>query len=348
MSVSNGSHPVDVPRELQSVRVLGLGMAGVDILANVPSFPRPDDKIRTTSVSMLGGGNTANQMTALRRLGIPCALVSKVGKDVYGDAAMRELERDGIDTSRVVVKDGVNTSFTYVIVDSKANTRTCIATVSNEDLLVTEIHESMLDGVSLLALDGRHTLAALQLAKHARQKQIPILLDVERDRPYIRDLLPYADYIITNKTYPFVFFPDASSRIDAMEKLLEDCDAKLVISTLGDSGSVLVRRDEPRKRGTGHDILVQSDVVRCHRTSKKYEVIECPAWPAEEIVDSTGAGDAFIGGVLYGLLTGMDYERMLSLASHIAAEKLKGIGSRSALPRRENVPDMLLASLPSM
>lgn len=340
--------PVELPPELRSIHVVGLGMAGIDILAGVDGFPKPDDKIRTTSVSVLGGGNTANALTGIRRLGIRSSLISKVGNDMYGNAAVRELQDDGIDTTFVVVKDDVNTSFTYILVDSKSETRTCIATASNEELLVTEVHEEMLSDASILILDGRHTLAALQLAKLARKRSVPILLDVERDRPYIRDLLPFADYIVTNSVYPFVFSPEASGEVDAMQRLLEACDAKFVISTLGASGSIMVQRECKREKGSGVNMVVQSKIVKRHKTAVSYEVIECPKWPVQDIVDTTGAGDAFIGGVVYGIVTKMDLERMLCLASRVAAAKIGGIGARSALPRREDISSAFLISLPSL
>lgn len=346
-SPSSNLPPVQIPPELQAVRALGLGMAGIDILARVKAFPVAESKIRTTGLSILGGGNTANSLTALRRLGVPCTLLTKLGSDMYGTEALRELNADGIDTSKVVVKSSVNTSFTYVIVDATEDTRTCIATASNEDLLPHEIDESLLDGVSLVLLDGRHTLAAIQLAKYAQQKGVPILLDIERERPHIRTLLPYADYIVTNRIYPFVFAPQAANRVQALQILLEHCDARFVISTMGQGGSMLVRRDKPREKGVAVDMLVQSKRVRHYDTSNDYEVLECPTCRVENIVDTTGAGDAFVGAVAYGILHHMEYERMLCLASHVAAEKLKGLGARSALPRREALAPILLANLPS-
>lgn len=340
--------PVEFPPELRSIQVVGLGVSGIDILVSVDGFPKPDDKVRTTSVSALGGGNAANALTAVRRLGVPCSLISKVGNDMYGAAVLKELQGDGIDTSRVVVKDEVNTSFTYIIVDSKSQTRTCIATASNEELLVVEVHEEMLNGASILVLDGRHTLAALQLAKLAKKKGIPILLDVERDRPYIRDLLPFADYIITNSVYPFVFSRDASGKVDAMQRLLEACNAKFVITTLGSSGSIMVRREGKREKGIGVNMVVQSKIVKRRENSVSYEVIECPKWPVQDIVDTTGAGDAFIGGIIYGIVTKMDMERMMCLASRVAAAKIGGVGARTALPRREDISSAFLVSLPSL
>lgn len=72
--------------------------------------------------------------------------------------------------------------------------------------------------------------------------------------------------------------------------------------------------------------------------------MRCGVWPikAEEVVDTTGAGDAFISGVIYGLLHGFSAARLLNLASFVASSKLRGPGARAGLPRREAVPPLLL------
>lgn len=70
------------------------------------------------------------------------------------------------------------------------------------------------------------------------------------------------------------------------------------------------------------------------------EVVTCAAWPVaeSEIVDTTGAGDAFIAGVIYGLLHGFTVPRTLNLASFVASQKLRAPGARAGLPRRGAVP----------
>ncbi|KAI0565129.1 Carbohydrate kinase PfkB [Gracilaria domingensis] len=110
---------------------------------------------------------------------------------------------------------------------------------------------------------------------------------------------------------------------------------------------MLIRPSSPRNSASGVGLLPQRTIFADHNTNREYEILECPAWPVDNIVDTTGAGDAFIGGVAYGIVTGMELERMLSLASYVAAAKLAALGARTALPRRENVPDTLIASLPS-
>ncbi|CAN8074432.1 unnamed protein product [Agarophyton chilense] len=347
-SGDSSASPVEVPNFLRDVRVLGLGLSAVDLLAKVKHFPKADDKIRTEELRVFGGGNVANSLTGVRRLGVQCRLASKLGNDMYGRVALEELKRDGIDTRFVQIKDGVNTTFTYVIVDSTHHTRTCISTPAREDLFESDVNELMLDGVHLVMLDGRHTIAAIRLAQLAAERRIPVLLDIERNRPHIENLLPYADYIITNSTYPFVFSPEAITPAQALRKMLDHCRARFVISTRGSSGSILVRAQSPRKMSSGVRVLVQRRSFLDDSSKREYELLECPAWSVDKIVDTTGAGDAFIAGVAYGIVANMDLERMLSLASYVAATKLGALGSRTALPRREHIPDTLTATLPSL
>lgn len=336
---------VELATDLVGKHVVGLGMVGMDLIARVPTFPVPDSKIRTTNLEAHGGGNTANTLTAVRRLGLRTKLVSAVGSDVNGTAVLDELESDGVDVSRVLVHPSAPTSLTYVIVDSSAATRTCIATVPEDPLTAENVSHDMLEGASLLVLDGRLTLAAIALAKCANEMHIPVLLDVERERPYIRELLPLANYIITNRTYPLVFAADAKDSLNAQIRLLEDCDAEFVISTAGEYGCTLIRRDTARDRDTDVPLDTNSRLVIGNSASverKEYEVLECAPWNAESIVDTTGAGDAFIGGICYGIVAQHSLERMLCLGSFIAAKKLSSAGSRSGLPRRDVVPAELL------
>ncbi|KAA0037911.1 ribokinase isoform X1 [Cucumis melo var. makuwa] len=83
--------------------VLGVGTVSVDFLAAVASYPNPDDKIRTTSLKVQGGGNVGNALTSAARLGLTPRIISKVADDSQGRSIIEELEADGVDTSFLVV-----------------------------------------------------------------------------------------------------------------------------------------------------------------------------------------------------------------------------------------------------
>jgi hypothetical protein len=125
---------VDVPKELADKLVLGVGVAAVDFVAAVSAFPNPDDKIRSTSLTVAGGGNAANTLVALRRLGMPTALATHLGQDGNGQQIKAELASEGVDVARCVSSAGLTSPFTYIIVDESAATRTCIHTPIARDL----------------------------------------------------------------------------------------------------------------------------------------------------------------------------------------------------------------------
>lgn len=344
---ARGHGAVPIPASLSSLHVIGLGLCGLDLLATVSTFPTPDTKIRTENLLPAGGGNVANTLTAVRRLGIRSTLISQVGDDSQGQQVLAELSADGVDTKLITVQHGIATPFTYVIIDRKHGTRTCIHTPAEKELETSAEHGMSLVDASILVLDGRHMNAALRLAHEANERGVPVLVDVERERVGIRELLKHADYIVTNSTYPFVYTPEAPDRIQAMRSLLEKCNARFVVCTAGSSGAILMQKESDWKGSSGgHDLFVQRRSVQ--GTYTMLQTFECPASPVKKVVDTTGAGDAFIGGLVYGIVTDMDTERMMCLAAKVAAEKCSGVGARSALPRREDIDVSLLAPLPKL
>ncbi|KAI5395296.1 hypothetical protein KIW84_061767 [Lathyrus oleraceus] len=87
----------------QNATVVGCGSLTVDFLATVAAYPKPDDKIRTTTLKVQGGGNAANALTCLARLGLNTRLISKIADDSQGRGMLEELQIDGVDTSFIVV-----------------------------------------------------------------------------------------------------------------------------------------------------------------------------------------------------------------------------------------------------
>ncbi|XLS55361.1 hypothetical protein HN51_005116, partial [Arachis hypogaea] len=98
---------------------LGCGSASIDLLATVAAYPKPDEKIRSTSFKVEGGGNAANALTCAARLGLKPRLISKVADDTHGRAIIDELQADGVDMSFIVVSEEGTSPFTYIIVDSQ-------------------------------------------------------------------------------------------------------------------------------------------------------------------------------------------------------------------------------------
>ena len=126
---------------------------------------------------------------AIKRLGpnVQVKLVSKVGKDAYGLEVQKEFEREQIDLTTLLCDPNDSTPFTYVIVNQQNGSRTCIhhplaSQLSEQNFEDSWLTSSSNNNVDLLFIDSRHHEAALAAANVARQRNIPILLDLEKIR----------------------------------------------------------------------------------------------------------------------------------------------------------------------
>ncbi|KAJ0611658.1 putative ribokinase [Helianthus annuus] len=345
--------------------VLGFGGVSVDLLATVASFPNPDDKIRSTSMKVQGGGNAGNALTCAARLGLNARLISKVANDVQGRGVLEELRADGVDVSFFVVSEEGNSPFTYVIVDNQTKTRTCIHTPGSPrmtpDDLTTSTVSSALNGVQLAYFDVRLHETALVVAHEANKRGIPILIDAERLREGLDEFLNLSDYVMCSAKLPQAWTkaPTVSSALVSM--LLRLPKVKFVIVTLGADGCIMLERSitVPADDATIEEMDVDNllkllkQKLDCGQTAPtcvssgitrlqakgvgsvcgRLFLGTAEKIPEPELVDTTGAGDAFIGAILYAICTNRPPEQMLPFAAQVAAISCRALGARTGLPR---------------
>ncbi|XP_007050098.2 PREDICTED: ribokinase isoform X1 [Theobroma cacao] len=343
--------------------VLGCGAVSVDFLATVASYPNPDDKIRSTSLKVQGGGNAGNSLTCAARLGLNPRLISKVANDAQGKSILEELEADGVDTSFLIVSEEGNSPFTYVIVDNQTKTRTCINTPGYPPMMPEELSQSRLlsalDGANLVYLDGRLHETALIVAKEAARKNIPILVDAERKREGLDDLLNFTSYAICSAKFPQAWSEAPSVPSALISMLLRLPNLKFVIVTLGEDGCIMLERtvdggsdaEEKDIHSLLESLKLRIDDSKTTPTCVSSAVTKLSAngigtvtgrlfvgtaekIPPSELVDTTGAGDAFIGAVVYALCACMPPEKMLPFAAQVAASGCRALGARTGLPHR--------------
>ncbi|XP_073149567.1 uncharacterized protein [Henckelia pumila] len=342
--------------------ILGVGSATVDFLAAVASYPRPDDKIRSTSAMIQGGGNAGNALTCAARLGLKPRLISKVADDSQGKGILEELEADGVDSSFVVVSDGGNSPFTYIIVDDQTKTRTCIHTPGYPPMIPDDLPESnlfeSLDGVKIVYFDGRLHETALVVAQEAARRGIPILIDAERKREGLDNLLSLSNYVVCSAKFPQAWTGAPSVPSALVSMLLKLPNIKFVVVTVGEDGCIMLERSvsdvhseeidvddvfETLKQKMDYDPTLPTYVAsRDAKLRAKGIGTVCGRLligtaekiPPSELVDTTGAGDSFIGAVLYALCTNMVPEKMLPFASQVAAISCRALGARTGLPQR--------------
>ncbi|MBN1503582.1 MAG: ribokinase, partial [Candidatus Eisenbacteria bacterium] len=106
--------------------VVGLGYTATDYLAVVPRLPELDTKLEADRLSVQGGGPVATALVTVRRLGMKPLYLGKVGDDEFGKFMLRELEKEGVDVTRVVCEKGAASQFAFIMVDAERGHRTIV------------------------------------------------------------------------------------------------------------------------------------------------------------------------------------------------------------------------------
>lgn len=292
--------------------VVGLGQCCIDYLGLVDPFPMVDHKAEVHRLTVQGGGPAATAMVAASRLGLRTAFMGKVGDDSLGADIIRGLEAEGVDTSGVVTAPDATSQFAFIAYERERPTRTVFWTRGSAfPLAASEIRPDLVQASRCLHLDGLHIEASLAAARVARKAGIPVLLDSGTLREEYRPLLPLVDCLAVSEGFARAF----AGTEDPVEALhaLATTGARLVCVTLGSRGCVG---------------LQDGRVVRQR------------AWPVE-VVDTTGCGDAFHGGLVPAVLQEWPLEETLAFASAVAALKCRCVGGRAGLPTLSEVRTFL-------
>jgi sugar/nucleoside kinase (ribokinase family) len=233
------------PAAPRGPKVLGVGSAGVDYLAQVAAFPAPDAKLRTERLEAQGGGNAGNALVAAARLGAAPALVSKIGGDALGDGILAEFAAEGVAADWVLRAHGAPSPFTYIIVDRAGGTRTCIHT-AGEPLRPGELSDldiaAAVAGAAAVYFDGRLADAALPLAEAAAAAGVPVLVEAERLRPGLDALLALADFVVTSAHFPAAATGEPALGDALLALAARFPRARWVATTLGARGAALLER----------------------------------------------------------------------------------------------------------
>jgi sulfofructose kinase len=298
-----GSRPFDA---------VALGLNAVDHLVVVPRFPTFGSKIEFTSHRLLPGGQAATAMVAVKRLGLKTRYIGRVGADETGRFQIASLESEGVELSECRVVEGADSQLAFILVDEASGERTVIW---RRDPLIAvlpdEIDQELCCSGRVLHLDGHNIEAEVLAASWARAAGIPVSIDVDFDFGGA-PLYPLVDYFLASSEFPTQLTGLSDERA-ALAALHERFGCPVVGMTLGVRGA-----------------LVLCDGV----------YVESPGFPVDAR-DTTGAGDAFHAGFLFGILEGLDLESCLRVANAVAALNCLAIGARGGLPSRDELRDFL-------
>ncbi len=296
--------------------VVALGLNAIDHLIVVPRYPEFNTKIPFTSHTLAPGGQCATAMVALARLGLRTRYIGKVGSDELGRFQLNAIASEGVDCSGVTSVEGADTQIAFIIIDEASGERT-ILWHRDERLTIAEEEvdrESVISG-RVLHLDGHDVAASIAAAQFAREAGVPTVLDIDNPYPGFEELLPLIDFIVCSSGFAEKITGEEDIRA-GLKQLREISRAPFVAATLGREGALAYFKDQ-------------------YIHSLAFEV-DCK--------DTTGAGDAFHGGFIYGLLAGFSVEETLRFANAVAGLNCCRVGARTGLPSLEQVNALLLGA----
>lgn len=306
--------PFQLPSK-KEFHAVGFGLNAVDHLVVVPAYPEFDTKIRFTEHRRCAGGQTATAMVALQRFGLQTAYAGRFGADDEGEFGLASVRNEGVNVEFAEVVAGARNQIAFILIDERNGERTIIW--DRDERLAYKPNEapvSLAARGGVLHLDAHDPPACVAMATAAHEAQAIVSSDIDNAYEGLLDLLPLIDILITSRELPHRMTGIADERASLVEmKARFGC--ALVGMTMG-------------KRGA---------LIYCDG-----QFLESPAYEVPGgCRDTTGAGDAFHGGFLYGLLGGEDIETSLRLANATAALKCRDLGARTALPSSNELQEFL-------
>lgn len=299
---------MNFPFQLQPERqfdVVGLGLNSVDHLITVPRYPAFNTKTAMTEHRQSAGGQVSSAMVGAQRLGLKASYIGKVGNDYEGKIMLDSLRDEGVDFAQVMIVAGARTQSGVIIIEQLSGERT-IMNHYDEKTRITpdDLRLSAIANARILHLDGYDTEAATVAAQIAREAGMPVTMDLDTVYKGLDALLPRVDCLITSQSLAGELSGIYDER-EALKRLHERYGCFLVAMTQGARGSLAY---------VGGEYLAT------------------PGFRPPVCKDTTGAGDAFRAGFIYGLAKGLSIAETLRCANGVAALSCRELGARAGLP----------------
>ncbi len=299
-------------------RITVLGSINMDLVVHAPRFPEPGETLIGGPFATYPGGKGANQAIAAARLGAKSdvALIGCVGDDDYGAELRRVFEREGVDATGVVERERIPTGVGVITVDAAGENHIVVASGANATLSPEDVgrHAASISAAEVLLLQLEIPLQALLHGMHlARSAGARVLLNAAPARELSDEILELVDVLVVNEIEARMLAGDSAAAIGDLPRQLAERGPPTVIVTLGERGALLYDGGELLER------------------------------PGRQVraVDSTAAGDAFVGAMARALVEDRSPADALEMACAAGALAVTRHGAISSLPDRRALEELL-------
>ncbi|MDH5425539.1 MAG: PfkB family carbohydrate kinase [Gammaproteobacteria bacterium] len=277
-------------------KILGIGIATLDIINHVSDYPAEDSEIRALKQTICRGGNVTNTLTVLSQLDHQCYWGGTLAAEPDADIIVKELNHYSIDTRYVKKHSGGKVPTSYILLNQSNGSRSIVhhrdlAEFSFQDFKIIPLHE-----FDWVHFEGRNIEQTCDMLKWLKSTHaaIPCSVEFEKHRPGVESLYPYADTLIFSKAY---------------------CQA----SPAADPELFLAGMNKSYPQKT---ILLSWGEKGAYAVSSNSDIIFSPAIEQPNIKDTLGAGDSFNAAVIDALLANNSLSKTLHSANKLASYKI--------------------------
>lgn len=296
-------------------QIVVVGSLNMDLVVRAPRHPAPGETILGSDFRTFAGGKGANQAVAAARLGGFVQMIGRVGADDFGAALLGNLAANGVDSHYVLADEDAATGVALITVSDAGQNTIVVASGANWRVSPADIVNAQVAfaQANLLMLQLEIPLPAVERAiATARRHAVPIILNPAPARSIDRELLAQVDYLTPNQGELALL--TGSADVEAGVQILREMGVRNVIVTLGEDG-----------------VLVVGETLRAHLPAHRVPV-----------VDTTAAGDAFVGGFAVALVHGLPLLDAVRWGNAAGALAVTRAGAQPSLPTRAEI-DVLLA-----
>lgn len=287
---------------LPFVDVAGVGLNATDTVIELPRFPDFNSKLELISVRVQPGGQVASALVACRRWGLTARYAGTVGSDFAAELQSQELRKSRIEAHLLRIRN-CPSQISFVLVDRNSGERTILWKRDRRlTLLPRHLRRQWIAAARILLVDGHDTAAATQAAKWARAERIPVVADVDNLYPGVKALLEHTDYLFSSQEFPSRLLGN-SNLLETLPRISQRFGCAVTGATLGHLGALAW------------------DGRRFHY---------CRGFRVPT-ADTTGAGDIFHAGVVFGITRGWPLDTTLEFSCAAAALNCTAPGARGGI-----------------
>src|ERR1700733_10591619 len=293
------------------VDLVGVGLNATDTVIPLATYPARGSKTEYSTVSTLPGGQVASTVVACQHWGLRTRYVGKLGDDLAATLHREAFTHSGVETRIVTVPGGASAQ-SLILVDAQGERTVLCRRDERLSLHPTDLQREWITNARALHVDGYDTEAAILASTWAREANIPVIADLDELYPNVEALLDNVDYLIVSRDFPsrLMSEPDLEQ---ALRKMHRRYNCRLAAATLGQEGVL------------------------------PFDGKQLPHPPAYcvPVLDTTGAGDIFHAGFIYGLLQDWPLERQLEFACAAAALNCTAVGARGGIQSLEEIETLM-------